>query len=211
MGIRKGILLALGALLLGACGGGREERTPFVYFRNFQRTFNDMNGKHLAAARELGIEPLAGAEEIGDASRRLRRVKSCGLYEVDELTHSVPYLVTEARDLLEQIGENFLDSLDSKGLPEYRLIVTSVLRTDESVARLRKGNINASANSAHLYGTTFDIAYARYVQESRRETTRDKLKTVLAEVLQDLRKAGRCYVRYEYKQGCFHVTARPEK
>lgn len=208
MKIRKGIIVALSVVLLGSCDGKREERTPFVYFRNFQRTFNDMNGKHLAAARELGIEPLAGAEEIGDASRRLRKVESCRWYEVDKLTHSVPYLVAEAEELLETIGENFRDSLESKGLPDYRIIVTSVLRTDESVAKLRKGNINASANSAHVYGTTFDIAYARYAQESRYETTRDKLKTVLAEVLQDLRKAERCYVRYEYKQGCFHVTVR---
>ena len=198
----------LAVALLAACGGRREERRPFVYFSNFQRTFNDMNGKHLAAARELGIEPLASAEEVGDASRRLRRVESCRWYEVDKLTHSVPYLVDEAEELLETIGENFRDSLESKGLPDYRVIVTSVLRTDESVARLRKGNVNASANSAHVYGTTFDIAYARYAKESRHETTRDKLKTVLAEVLRDLRKEGRCYVRYEYKQGCFHVTAR---
>ena len=54
------------------------------------------------------------------------------------------------------------------------------------------------------------MAYARYAKVGRRETTRDKLKTVLAEVLRDLREAGRCYVRYEVKQGCFHVTARGE-
>ena len=105
----------LAVALLAACGGRREERRPFVYFSNFQRTFNDMNGKHLAAARELGIEPLASAEEVGDASRRLRRVESCRWYEVDKLTHSVPYLVDEAEELLETIGENFRDSLESKG------------------------------------------------------------------------------------------------
>ena len=27
-------------------------------------------------------------------------------------------------------------------------------------------------------------------------------------VLQDLRKQKKCYVRYEFKQGCFHITVR---
>jgi len=64
--------------------------------------------------------------------------------------------------------------------------------------------VNASANSAHVYGTTFDVAYARYKGAEKEET--DKLKSVLAEVLQDLRKQKKCYVRYEFKQGCFHIT-----
>ena len=28
------------------------------------------------------------------------------------------------------------------------------------------------------------------------------------EVLRDLKQAGRCYVKYELKQGCFHITTR---
>jgi hypothetical protein len=27
-------------------------------------------------------------------------------------------------------------------------------------------------------------------------------------VLRDFREAGRCYVKYEVKQGCFHITTR---
>ena len=72
--------------------------------------------------------------------------------------------------------------------------------------RLRKKNLNASANSANMFGTTFDIAYARYVKGKEEE--RDKLKTVLAEVLRDLMEDKKCYVRYEFKQGCFHITVR---
>ena len=200
------VLAVAGLWLAVGTGCGRKEREPFVYFTGFQRTFNDMNGRHLEAARALGIEPLAGEEEVRRASRRLYEVESCGAYVVEELTHSLPYLVREARDLLEEVGDNFRDSLESKGLPDYRVIVTSVLRTAGTVKELRKSNINASANSAHVYGTTFDIAYARYA--GAKEGERDKLKTVLAEVLRDLRQEKRCYVRYEYKQGCFHVTVR---
>ena len=52
----------------------------------------------------------------------------------------------------------------------------------------------------------FDVAYARYKGAEKEET--DKLKSVLAEVCQDLRKQKKCYVRYEFKQGCFHITVR---
>ena len=34
------------------------------------------------------------------------------------------------------------------------------------------------------------------------------LKLVLSEVLRDLRKADKCYIKYELKQGCFHITTR---
>lgn len=40
------------------------------------------------------------------------------------------------------------------------------------------------------------------------DVSADTLKLVLSEVLRDLRKADRCYVKYELKQGCFHITAR---
>lgn len=36
----------------------------------------------------------------------------------------------------------------------------------------------------------------------------DTLKLVLAEVLRDLKQADRCYVKYEIKQACFHITSR---
>lgn len=165
-----------------------------------------MNNRHLKAAKEWGIAPIRQEEDFEDRLRMMKKIESCRYYEVDELTHSLPYLVPRAEKLLETIGRNFRDSLDSKDLPSRKIIVTSVLRTAATVKKLRKGNINASANSAHVYGTTFDIAYARYKGAKKEET--DKLKSVLAEVLQDLRKREQCYVRYEYKQGCFHVTVR---
>ena len=40
------------------------------------------------------------------------------------------------------------------------------------------------------------------------ETRSDTLKYVLCEVLRDLRQAERCAVKYEVKQGCFHITTR---
>lgn len=190
-----------------SCREGKKTEN-FRYFRNYSRTFNDLNDRHLRSAREWGIRPVSSPEELRRQKGKVSEIKSCRYYEVDELTHSQPYLVPRAADLLRTIGRNFKDSLSSKNLPTYRIIVTSVLRTNESVKKLRKKNLNASAHSAHLFGTTFDVAYARFKKVSFRETEFEKLKSVLAEVLRDLRKQKQCYVRYEYKQGCFHITVR---
>lgn len=55
-----------------------------------------------------------------------------------------------------------MDSLSCKGLNPNQIIVTSVLRTADDVKRLRRRNGNASANSAHAFGTTFDVSYRRF-------------------------------------------------
>ena len=201
------IAVILGIFLWCGCSGDKKN-DRFSYFRNYSRTFNDLNDKHLQGARKWGIQPVGSVNELKRMKGQVEEIRSCRLYEVDELTHSQPYLVPRAVGLLQAIGRNFRDSLSAKDLPSYRIIVTSVLRTDESVKKLRKRNINASANSAHVFGTTFDVAYARFKKTGFGKTENDKLKSVLAEVLQDLRKAKQCYVRYEYKRGCFHITVR---
>ena len=99
-----------------------------------------------------------------------------------------------------------------KGLNPQRLIITSILRTEEDVRALRRGNVNASENSTHRYATTFDIAYARYDPMDKVKGCVDsypgQLKMVLAEVLRDLRNEGLCYVKHERRQPCFHITSR---
>jgi hypothetical protein len=135
-------------------------------------------------------------------------------YYIDPLHSSIPYLVPRAAVLLQDIGQAFFDSLQVKGVPLHRFIVTSVLRTQEDVAKLRRHNGNATENSCHLYGTTIDICYNRYqtVEDpdgpSRRQVRNDSLKFILSEVLNDMRQQNRCFVKYEVKQGCFHMTVR---
>ena len=205
--VRRMKYLLLGLLVVFVLGcEGKKKQGNFKYFRNYQRTFNDMNDRHLKAAKQWGIKPVHSEHDFHLQEEKLTEISSCRLYVLDKLTHSVPYLVPRAAELLATIGRNFRDSLDQKGLPDRKIIVTSVLRTAGTIKQLQKKNINASVHSAHVYGTTFDVAYARYKGAKKEET--DKLKSVLAEVLQDLRKQKKCYVRYEFKQGCFHVTAR---
>ena len=116
-------------------------------------------------------------------------------------------LVSKASILLQDIGRNFFDSLQVKNIPLTKLLVTSVLRTKEDVRKLRRYNHNATENSCHLYGTTFDIAYNKYSPITR-SVRDDTLKWILSEVLNDLRKQGRCHIKYEKHQGCFHITIR---
>ena len=183
---------------------------------SYKRSFNDLNDVQLATAKRIGIRPIASREEAEDEveSAYLERIASCERYDVDSLTHSIPYLIPKASALLDTIGVNFLDSLKHKGLNPNKIIVTSVLRTKDDVKRLRRTNGNASLNSCHFYGTTFDISWKRFTKvehpEGRpmQDVSADTLKLVLSEVLRDLRKADRCYVKYELRQGCFHITAR---
>lgn len=179
---------------------------------SYRRSFGDLNDVHLSSAKKNGIKPVSDRKEAEKHIDDLLFIGENRYYSVDKLTHSIPYLVPKASALLMAIGMNFQDSLKAKGLDEYKLIVTSVLRTKDDVKRLRKRNSNASMNSAHFYGTTFDISYNRFnkvLQADSLAEERDvKLKLVLSEVLRDLKQADLCYVKYELKQGCFHITAR---
>lgn len=181
---------------------------------SYKRSFGDLNEKHLNVAQALGISPISSREEAERMKERLQLITTNELYAVDSLTHSLPYLIPEAASLLDTIGSNFLDSLVSKGLNPNKVVVTSVLRTKEDVKRLRRHNGNASENSAHFYGTTFDVSWKRFQkvedEDGRplQDVSSDTLKLVLSEVLRDLKRAEKCYVKYELKQGCFHITAR---
>jgi hypothetical protein len=169
--------------------------------------FPDSNDTQLTAAAQWGVTPVKNRQ---DAESRMKELVYVGInpyYHVDPLGASIPYLVPRASILLQDIGRAFQDSLYVKGIPLHNIIVTSVLRTEEDVTKLRRRNGNATENSCHLYGTTVDICYNRYKPLSR-EVRNDTLKWVLSEVLRDMRQNNRCYVKYEVKQGCFHLTVR---
>src|SRR3712207_2940399 len=180
---------------------------------HFGNTFPDQNDVQLLSAKRWGVGPVANRADAEARKQELVYVGSNPYFYVDKLRNSVPYLVPRASVLLQDIGRNFFDSLQIKGIPLHKIIVTSVLRSKEDVAKLRGRNQNATENSCHLYGTTFDVCYNRYktvqtADHPRREVRNDSLKWVLSEVLRDLRQANRCWIKYEVKQGCFHITVR---
>lgn len=175
------------------------------------REFNDSNYLHLRVADAIGINPITCESDAWDIDRPIVRIWSCRDYFVDNLSHSLPYLVPQADALLHDIGRAFNDSLAARGGGAYRVKVTSVLRTESSVRRLRRRNGNAVGRSAHLYGTTFDLSYSNFAcdADSLPRST-DDLRLLLSEILRDFRSRGRCYVKHERKQSCFHITVRPE-
>lgn len=175
------------------------------------KVFNDSNYLHLQASNALGIRPIARPSDAWHTRRPLVKIASNPDFYVDDLTHSMPYLVPEAATLLHDIGRSFNDSLKARGGGAYRLKVTSILRTPTTVSSLRRRNVNAVATSTHLFGTTFDISHAQFICDNDSlPRTQEDLKNLLAEVLRDLKQRGRCYVKYERKQACFHITARPD-
>lgn len=181
---------------------------------SYAEAFPDTNAVQLVAAQQWGVEPVLNRADAEARKKELVYMASSPYYHVAPLHQSIPYLVPRAAVLLHDIGQAFFDSLYIKGIPLQRLIVTSVLRTQEDVARLRRFNSNATEKSCHLYGTTFDVSYNRYETveapggRRRRAVSSDTLKYVLSEVLRDMRMQGRCYIKYEVKQSCFHITVR---
>ncbi len=181
---------------------------------SFKACFPDTQSVQLAAALKWGVKRVKNREDAEKRKNELVYVGSNPYFHIDKLYSSIPYLVPRAAVLLQDIGVAFFDSLYVKGIPLHRPIVTSVLRTEEDVVKLRRHNGNATENSCHLYGTTFDVCYNRYetVEDpdgpARRAVRNDSLKYVLCEVLRDMREQGRCYIKYEVKQGCFHMTVR---
>ncbi len=194
--------------------GPIENHPRRIYDVKFTREFNDMNDVQLQMAQAVGVPPVADRAAAESLKASLVEITDTESYVVDSLTHSIPFLVPSAKELLDRIGANFLDSLSSKGLNPNKLVITSILRTEDDVARLRKRNQNASENSTHRYGTTFDLSYWRYVKvpdykgRPYEDVPPEQLRAVLSQVLKDLHDQGACYVKYEKQQNCFHITVR---
>lgn len=196
--------------LLNAQGKPVKNRVTSVH--RFETSFPDLNDVQLTTARRIGISHI---ENHAEAQKRMNELVYIGdnpFYTIQPLHQSIPYLVPRAATLLNEIARAFNDSLVTKGFEPHKLIVTSVLRTKEDITKLRRFNRNASENSCHQHGTTFDISYNRFLQI--KDDGKDEIrwvtafKSILAEVLEDQRLMGTCYVKYEVHQSCFHITAR---
>ena len=228
------ILKIAGALLVAALGiyvffsarscieerrwlalGPIENHPVRIWDVKFAKEFNDMNDVQLKMAQAIGVPPVKNREEAEKLKTKLVKLEPTDTYVIDSLTYSIPYLIPSAKELLDDIGRIFQDSLSAKGLNPYKLVITSVLRTEDDVAALSKRNVNASENSTHRYGTTFDLSYWRYekIPDLRGRPYEDVppeyLRATLSQVLKDLHdEKGVCYIKYEKKQNCFHITVK---
>lgn len=196
-------------------GKGQPVKHRIVSVSSYAKAFPDLNDVQLATASRLGLKhSIADREEADSLKDELVYIGASPYFDLRPMNFSIPYLVPRAYRLLNEIARNFQDSLVRKGLPMHKMCISSVLRTESDVKRLRRGNANASDQSCHRYGTTFDISYNYYTRVQDPDSTQlpehwgVQLKQVLAEVLRDQREAGTCYVKYEVHKPCFHVTCR---
>lgn len=170
--------------------------------------FNDSNHQHWRRAAPIGIEPLGSMRSHWQLRRPLVKITSCEDFYIEPLTFSRPFLVAEAADALHEIGRRFRQTVKERGGGDYRIRVTSVLRTASAVKRLRRRNSNAVDSSVHQLGTTFDVSYNVFMPDPGSKIhNAGQLKTILSEILLDMRSEGRILVKYEKKQPCFHISA----
>lgn len=178
---------------------------------------NDINPIHLECAQRMGIEPFQTNAALEDHIKsyvlrgKLEKLEDSDTYKLKALTHSYPYLVPRAVDLLDEIGNRFEEKLEQLDIQPYYMMISSVLRTNESQNGLGRRNSNATTVSAHMFGTTFDISYKEFLplhgKQAREGFCRhDMMRHALAEVLTELSEEGRCKVVIEKKQACFHIT-----
>ena len=178
--------------------------------------FRDLNAKHVKYAKQGGVSPFNTNDEfekgIGTLIKddKLVEIKDNRYYRLCPLTHSHPYLTPEAKVFLNDLGKRFQTKLDEKDLPTYYFQISSLLRTEENQKKLSRTNGNASSNSSHLYGTTFDIPYFTVVKRTlfwqEAEVTDGRASKLLSEAIGELRNEGRCVAVTERNEACIHIT-----
>jgi hypothetical protein len=178
----------------------------------FSRKLKDMLPDYIGESSASGISRCSNKRELlrKMLMGELFRIRDGRGYEVEDLSFSYPYLTKEGKTLLKEIGKRFRKKVSATRLRGSDFKITSMTRTTEILIRLRKFNSNASVNSPHFYGNTFDISYVRFSSPKWFITDCDKyfLKESLAQVIWQLREEKKCWATYEIKQGCFHVVAR---
>lgn len=125
-----------------------------------------LNAAHVAAAQSAGVGPVRDSAHVArllSAGALVELPDSSEWWVLRELNQSMPYVTPRTKEVLEEIGRRFHARLEQHSLPLFRLDVTSILRTAEQQAALRRRNPNASATtSSHEFGTTFDVAYLSF-------------------------------------------------
>ncbi len=212
-------------------------KVPLLSDRQRALLRRSRNARHVETARRLGVPSVEARADV------LTRAQEAGLvpigespyYWVGKLTYSVPYVTPSAAAVLDSIGVRFQAKLAAYGLPPYQYYVSSVLRTQEDQAALRRVNVNAArTTSSHEFGTTFDLQFRRYryagdprselwepafpflrdefaraLGAFYRQTTQtypSRMLSLLGETLIELEDEGLLITVMERRQPVFHTT-----
>lgn len=147
---------------------GKEVKHRIFSVPHFGNTFPDQQDVQILAANKHGVSPVQNREEAEHSKGKLVYVGSNPFFYVDKLNNSIPYLVPRASVLLQDIGRAYFDSLQIKGIPLHKIIVTSILRTKDDVAKLLPAmemlpRIHAIFTVLRLMFATTDISRFRLV------------------------------------------------
>ena len=205
-------LIALSCLFGGIFGSAQSQESYTLAENTAKSSFSIVTKKvtyddHLMAAQSFNMSAIESFSDIDGyvILKKLVAIPEEGNgYTIEKLTHSKAFLNPRAKTILEKIANKFLEENSAT------ITVTSLTRSEESQASLRRVNSNAAkGESSHNYGASFDLSYTKFNNKySYSKTHRDNLE----EILKQLQEDGKIYYIKEYKQHCFHVTVRnPEQ
>lgn len=175
----------------------------------------DLNDAHLVHAQKNGInQPFATNEVLEEqidsllANNILVELQSNELFKIKRLSHSHPYLTPNTTQMINEIATRFNEKIKEYDVGDYRIMLTSLLRTEETQKKLSRRNVNAAENSAHYYATTIDISYKDFYNvEQNSAQGKWEAMQALAKVLTEMRQECKLLVLREKKQACFHITS----
>lgn len=191
--------------------------------------------EHLRMSDSLGIRPLRSEAALDAHVRRgsLVPLVDTEWYAVRILEHSKPFVRPLLLERLQEVGQRFHEALAEAGLPRYRYVISSALRTSDLQEDLASFNRNAtSSRSSHEYGVSVDIVYTDYAltpsaadslsafdgdlpraQRMGLRWTEDlgrayysHLFGAMARVLIEMQRDERLLVLLESEQPVFHIT-----
>ena len=168
------------------------------------RLRKDAYEDHLIAAEQKGIGLIENESRLFQLVEKADLIEATsGVgYQVDDLTHSHPYITKASKKVLEEIAKTFQVLAGD----ETYFTVTSVTRTEDQQKKLTRRNRNATkGNSSHSYGVSFDISYIRF---NGIKGHNQKAQKQLETVLNHFQQIGKIYVIKERKQNCYHITVR---
>lgn len=180
---------------------------------------NDLQPEQLLHAKRNGLRTIfATNDEFREAQAtlvdegKLVYLETNSYFHIKKLTHSHPYLTNEAAFLLQDICRRFQQKTAAQGLPTYKILVTSLLRTEENQKNLTRRNANATKDqTCHLYGTTFDISYQKFVRNGL-DFYDQRLTKILEETLREMRSECRMLIKRESRRSrCYHMTVVKKK
>lgn len=192
---------------------------------------------HLREAAKTGIPPIASEKEMQSLMENGDLVdiqKEPSYYYFYNVRKQYRILTPESLDGLRLLGEvvqKKANLKEEKALAKFA--ISSVTRPDSYQKDLTVRNSNAALESSHSYGVSVDLFYddfylymePDYHQESGErkilddfrtrmgflmgDALRRQLRSILAESLLDLQRAGALYAIWEKRQRVYHVTFRP--